>query len=134
MITRGFPNIIAADLAATKAWYIELLGWAVEFDSDWFVHLRAPDAPGVELGVINAAHEIVADVVEPHAGGAMLTFVVDDVDDVHRKAVKLGYEILQEPRDLFYGQRRMVTRDPSGTIVDISSECEPSQEFLDSLG
>jgi len=57
MIIRGFPNIVTNDLAATKAWYIELLSWDVEFDSDWFVHLKASDAPGVELGLIDAGHE-----------------------------------------------------------------------------
>jgi len=133
MITRGFPNIITEDLATTKAWYLELLDWQVEFDSDWFVHLSASDVVGVELGMIDAGHEIVSDLVASGSAGIMVTLVVDDVDDVHRKAVDLGYAVVQAPQDLFYGQRRMVLRDPSGTMVDISSECEPSKAFLDSL-
>lgn len=63
----------------------------------------------------------------------MLTFVVDDVDVVHEFAAKRGDTIVEPPTNLFYGQRRMVVRDPDGTAVDISSECAPSQEFLDSL-
>lgn len=133
MITRAFPNIISADLAATKAWFINLLDWEIEFDSDWFVHLAARDATGVELGVIAAGHEIVDGLTEPGSSGVMLTFVVPDVDATHHKATDLGYDIVQPPRDLFYGQRRMVLREPNGTLVDISSECEPSQAFVDSL-
>ena len=134
MISRGFPNVVTTQVAGTAKWYIQLLGWSPEFESDWFVHLKAADAPGVELGIIDANHEIVADVVGTEVGGAMLTFVVEDVDALHRTAVDLGLDIVEPPRDLFYGQRRMIIRDPNGTPLDISSECEPSQEFLDSLG
>ncbi|MGI9612278.1 MAG: VOC family protein [Acidimicrobiales bacterium] len=133
MITRAFPNIVASSLPATKAWYVELLGWATEFDSDWFVHLKAPDVPGVELGIIDAGHEIVPQGLEPGSQGTLLTVVVDDVDETHDRAKGLGYEVVEEPRDLFYGQRRMILRDPAGTLVDVSSECEPSQAFLASL-
>ncbi len=133
MITRGFPNVISNDLPRTKKWYIDLLDWATEFDSDWFVHLKSPDADGVELGIIAAAHEIVPEVATAGGGGTLLTFVVDDVDAIHRRAVELAYTIIEPPTDLFYGQRRMVVIDPDGTVVDVSSECEPTQDFLDSL-
>lgn len=133
MITRGFPNIISTDLSQAKAWYINLLGWEIEFDSDWFVHLRAPDIAGVELGIIDANHELVAQIIEPGNAGVIITVVVDDVDETHHRATELGSGIVQTPRDLFYGQRRMILRDPDGTLVDVSSECEPSQEFLASL-
>ncbi len=134
MITRGFPNVISSDLAGTTAWYVDLLGWVTEFDSDWFVHLTAPDDGGVELGIIAADHPIVPSGVVPGGGGILLTFVVDDVDSVHRRAIELGYRVVEPPTDLFYGQRRMILTDPTGTVVDISSECQPSQAFLDSLG
>ena len=116
MITRGFPNIVASDLPATKAWHVELLGWDIEFDSDWFVHLKAPDAPGVELGILAAGHEIVPAALEQGPKGVLLTIVVSDVDETHARARRLGYEVVEEPRDLFYGQRRMIVRDPAGTM------------------
>lgn len=133
MITRGFANIVASDLPATKAWYVELLGWATEFDSDWFVHLKAPDVPGVELGIIAAGHQIVPEALEAEPRGVLLTVVVDDVDNTHDQAIRQGYEVVEQPRDLFYGQRRMILRDPAGTLVDVSSECEPSPDFLATL-
>ncbi len=134
MILRGFPNVLTADIPATKSWYLALLDWVVEFDSDWFVHLKAADAPGVELGIIDRNHEVVAPAISLATGDRlMLTLVVDDVDVTHARAIELGCEIVQPPTDLFYGQRRMLVRDPNGTLVDLSSEGEPSQEFLDSL-
>lgn len=134
MIDRGFANIVTTDVDTTSAWYTELLGWDIEFQSDWFVHLKVNESPGVELGIINSDHEIAAPFTTSSAGSAVvLTIVVADVDATHDKAMSLGYEVLQRPTDLFYGQRRMVLRDPSGTLVDVSSECSPSEEFLASL-
>ena len=133
MITRGFPNIISNDLPLTKGWYVDLLGWVTEFDSDWFVHLKADDAAGVELGIMAADHTIVPEGAAPGGGGTLLTFVVNDVDELHRRAVELRYTVVEPPTDLFYGQRRMILADPDGTLVDVSSECPVSQEFIDSL-
>jgi predicted enzyme related to lactoylglutathione lyase len=138
MISRGFPNIITTDVAGTAAWYVELLGWQTEFSSDWFVHLSAPQAAGVELGIIDATHDIVSGFATAGGGaggaaGVMVTIVVDDVEAVHAAAQSLNLNIVEPPTDLFYGQRRMVLRDPEGTLLDISSECPPSEEFLASL-
>lgn len=32
-----------------QAFYVELFGWSVNFDSDWFVHLQAPENASIEL-------------------------------------------------------------------------------------
>jgi hypothetical protein len=37
----------------------------------------------------------------------------------------MGLCIVQEPRDEFYGQRRFLTVDPNGCLIDI---CSPSNE------
>ena len=132
MIQRAFPNIISADLPAAKAWFCDLVDFETEFDSDWFVHLRAAQAPGVELGIMAADHEIAAGLGDQVAG-VMLTFVVPDVDAAHQRAQGLGYEVIEAPRDLFYGQRRMLLRGPGAITVDLSSECAPSPEFLAGL-
>lgn len=121
MINRGFANLLSNDLPKTRQWYVELLGWEVEFGSDWFVHLRSPAAPKVELGIMAADHELVPESITLGAGGTLLTFVVDDVDDVHLQATNLGYTVVEPPTDMFYGQRRMILRDVDGNHVDISS-------------
>lgn len=129
-VSRGFPNILSDNLAATKKWYVDLLGWVTEFDSDWFVHLKSPAADGVELGILAADHALIPSGANLAAGGTLLTFVVDDVDEMHERARGLGCAIVEAPTDQFYGQRRMVLADPMGTLVDISSECPPSADFL----
>jgi uncharacterized glyoxalase superfamily protein PhnB len=51
----------------------------------------------------------------------VLTFVVNDVEATYRQATAIKAEIMQQPTDLPYGQRRLMLRDPAGTAVDISS-------------
>ena len=133
MIERAFVNLLVADPREAAAWFVDLLGWQVGFDSDWFVHLHAPDAEQIELGLLRADHEIVPEAAAGR-GGSMVTIVVPDVDAVHATAVERGLDVLEAPRDLFYGQRRLLLRGPDGVVVDVSSECPPDPDWLASLG
>ena len=130
MIQRAFASVFAEDLPAVRDFYVSLFVWKISFDSDWFVHLQAEVDENIELGILRRDHEIVPEQFRAAPRGAMLTIVVEDVDTLHERARASGLEILEAPRDLFYGQRRMVLRDPAGTMVDVSSECEPSPEFI----
>jgi uncharacterized glyoxalase superfamily protein PhnB len=53
--------------------------------------------------------------------GFYITFVVDKADDIYEVAKAEGFEVLDEPSDTFYGQRRLLLKDPNGVIVDVSS-------------
>jgi catechol 2,3-dioxygenase-like lactoylglutathione lyase family enzyme len=130
---RAFVCVFSDRLPEVRDFYVSLFGWRVDFDSDWFVHLHAEGDAAIELGVLRRDHEIVPAAFRAAPAGVMVTIVVPDVDDVHRAALAAGHPVVEEPRDLFYGQRRMLLRDPSGTLLDVSSECTPSAEFLASL-
>jgi catechol 2,3-dioxygenase-like lactoylglutathione lyase family enzyme len=132
-ICRAFVCIFSNHLAETRDFYVSLFGWRVAFDSDWFVHLQATDNASIELGIVRRDHEIVPQGFAASPTGFMVTLVVPDVDAVHRLVVERGIELIEAPRNLFYGQRRMLLRDPNGTLVDVSSECPPAPEFLASL-
>ena len=118
----------------TRDWYVHLLDLRVEFDSDWFVQLQDPDDAGLELGILDRDHAIAPEPSRGTPSGGYLTVVVDDVDEVHRRATAAGVQVLEAPTDLFYGQRRMLVVDPDGWVVDISSECAPDPDWLRSLG
>lgn len=133
MIQRAFASVFATDLPAVRDFYVSLFGWKVAFDSDWFVHLQAAVDENIELGIVRRDHEIVPEAFRDAPRGTMITIVVDDVDALHRTAEERDIEVVEAPRNLFYGQRRMVLRDPAGTMVDVSSECEPDAEWLATL-
>lgn len=121
LMKRAFTNILTHDVAATAAFYEDLLGLTRSGDFGWFIILSDDGLPGFELGILDKDHESVPDILAWPPAGAILTFVVDDVEELYREAIANGAEIIQPPTDLFYGQRRLMLRDPTGTAVDISS-------------
>lgn len=127
---RLFFNVVTDDLPAATALYRELFGFVPSFESDWFVQLRSPDNAELELGFLRRDHEIVPDSLRTSPPSGMLTLTVDDVDAVHARAQAMGLTILEAPRDLFFGQRRLLLVDPSGLTVDVSSPCPPDPEWM----
>lgn len=49
---------------------------------------------------------------------------VDDADEVVRRAVAAGAEILRQPQDQFYGERSGTVRDPFGHEWNVGHEIE----------
>jgi predicted enzyme related to lactoylglutathione lyase len=133
MILRAFVVVLSDRLPETKTFYAQLFRWRVAFESKWFIHLQAEGTSAIELGILDRDHEIVLEGFRAAPCGTMVTIVVPDVDQIHARAASLGMPILEGPRNLFYGQRRMLLQDPNGMLVDVSSECEPSKEFLASM-
>ncbi len=118
---RCFTNILTEEVAATAAFYQNLLGLQPQFVSDWFVNLADADNPALELGILKQTSEIVPARAQRATAGVILTFVVDDCSTVYERAQALGVNVVEAPREMPYGQMRMIVRDPAGTFVDISS-------------
>ena len=118
---RFFFNVLSDDVERAKAFYTGLLDMRIHFDSDWFVILKPAGETPFELGIIDRDHEITPAEATGSAQGVYPTFVVDDVEKVHEKAARMAVDIIEQPRDMFYGQRRMLVRDPDGMVLDISS-------------
>lgn len=124
-ISRIIPNICSDRLAETRDFYVNLLAFEVTFDSDWFVQVTAPGNPSLGIGIIRRDHELVPVPFQQAPQGAFVTVVVEDADDVFERAQQLGADVVQPPRDEFYGQRRFLVTDPSGFLVDVSSPTAP---------
>lgn len=119
-ISRMMTNICSDKLPESRNYYTKLFDFNVDYDSDWFVHLISKDKQ-LELGIISRTSEIVPDGIKNIPQGFYVTFVVENADDVYEIANKEGFEIISEPSDTFYGQRRLLLKDPNGVIVDVSS-------------
>ena len=118
---RAFTNLLCEDPGRTAAFYERLLGMTRAGDFGWFVILTHAGMPGLELGFLDRAHETVPPAARAAPRGVLLTFVVDDVEAVLDMAVEMNARLVEPPTDLPYGQRRMLLRDPEGTLVDVSS-------------
>jgi catechol 2,3-dioxygenase-like lactoylglutathione lyase family enzyme len=120
-INRVLYNIMTDKLAATRDFYMRLLEMPAIYESDWYIVLKPATNSPHELGIIDVNSEVVPERFRAAPAGSYLTFVVDDVARSFERARELGLDILEEPTDLFYGQRRMLVADPNGLLVDISS-------------
>ncbi|MDF5757203.1 VOC family protein [Spongiactinospora sp. TRM90649] len=120
-VDRVLPNIVTDRVSETRDFYVDLLGFTVNFAADWYVQISAPGDVRREIGIWRRDHELIPDEAGGPPGGVILTVVVDDVDAVHERAVGMGVPVLAPPRDLFYGQRSCLVRDPNGLVVDVST-------------
>lgn len=133
-INRFFPNIQSESIVKTKEIFCQLLGFKVEYESDWFIHLKSEKTSGLDLGLLPIESEIIPKDFQKNCGGTMLTYTVDDVDKVFEKAKTMNLKVVEEPTDQFYGQRRLLLlEESSGVLIDVSSECEPDEAFLKSF-
>jgi predicted enzyme related to lactoylglutathione lyase len=119
-INRMMTNICSEKLSDSRDFYSTLFDFAIDYDSDWFVHLISKDKK-LELGIIDINSEIVPNDLRKQPTGTYITFVVDNVDEVFKIAKTNKYEVVKSPENTFYGQRRMLLKDPNNYIIDISS-------------
>ncbi|WP_043707290.1 VOC family protein [Tenacibaculum ovolyticum] len=124
-INRIMTNICSDNLPESRNFYTKLFDFNVDFDSDWFIHLISKDKK-LELGIIDRTNDIVPKDFQDNPQGFYVTFVVDSADEIFQIAESEKFEIISEPTDTFYGQRRLLLKDPNGVLVDISS---PIEEF-----
>lgn len=118
---RAFTNILCDNPEQLAQFYEEFLDMKRQGDFGWFIVLTHPELAGLEFGLLDRNHETVPDELAASPQGVILTFVVNDVEDYFDRARKIGADIIQQPKDMFYGQCRMLLKDPAGTTLDISS-------------
>ena len=112
-IRRVVPNIWSADPEASRAFYVDVLGFEVAMDMGWIVTFASP---------ANATAQI--SVVRPDETGTPqpdFTVEVADVDATHARARACGHAVVYPLTDEPWGVRRFFLRDPNGKIVNIMS-------------
>ena len=102
---------------------MKLLGFIIKYDSDWHVQLYSPNSSDIEYGIIRRNRELVSSDYQNKSPSIHVAFVVPNVDLRYKKAIDMDISIIQKPRNEFYGQRRFLTQDPNGCLVDVCSPC-----------
>jgi uncharacterized glyoxalase superfamily protein PhnB len=123
----AYVNILARDIEALSAFYMETFGFAeiAEFRSPIY---RCLDAGGLELGfnaplayeLLNIAH---ADDGAAHAISTYITFETQSaeaLDDIRQTAVARGATVLKPPYDTYYNARQCVLADPEGNVFRLN--------------
>jgi predicted enzyme related to lactoylglutathione lyase len=115
---RGFATLSfwAADHAAAKRWYTELLGMKPYFDRPGYCEFRIGDDAD-ELGVIDARYAPPGASNGP--GGAVIFWHVDDIQAAFDTLLSLGCTVYEKitPREAGFVTASVV--DPFGNILGI---------------
>lgn len=129
--TSVFPTICADDVAATRDFYVDLLGFDVVFDSGWYVQLQAGADARTQIGVVERTHSSVPETFRVPPAGVLVSVEVADVDAVHAAVAAAGLPFPLTLRDEDFGQRHFMTVDPAGTLVDVITPIAPSAEYAE---
>jgi catechol 2,3-dioxygenase-like lactoylglutathione lyase family enzyme len=111
-VRRIVANLAAADPQALRGFYADLLDLQVVMDHGWIVTLAAPGQQAVPQ--LSLASEGGAGTPVPD-----LSIEVDNLDEVHRRALAAGCEIVHPLTDEPWGVRRFFVRDPLGRLLNI---------------
>ncbi|MEM7254914.1 MAG: VOC family protein [Pseudomonadota bacterium] len=130
MVTGLLVAIYVHDLVRASDFYCALLDFEVAFSADWCVQLASIASPDVKLMLQPRSDGLVPEAFRKPPQGVGITFSVPDCDAVYERAQAMALHIVKPPTNEAYGQRRFLTVDPDGTLIDISSRCEPSPEFI----
>ena len=117
---RGLTTVsfYAADLAAAKKWYTELLDIEPYFQVPGYIEFRLGDYQH-ELGVIDSRYAPAGSA--PGPAGAVVYWHVDDVRAMREKLLSLGAKEYQAPTDRGEGFVTASVVDPFGNILGIMS-------------
>jgi catechol 2,3-dioxygenase-like lactoylglutathione lyase family enzyme len=110
-VRRIVPDLHAADPAAGREFYEDVLGLELVMDLGWIVTYGAPGAAATQLSVMaeDAGAPVRPDV----------SVEVDDVDAAHAAAVHTGCEIVHPLTDEPWGVRRFFVRGPTGAVINV---------------
>lgn len=109
-VLRTVPNVPSHDLAGSRRFYGDTLGYRVVMDLGWIVTFASPTHPASQISVISR---------DPSGLHPNVSVEVDDVDAAHAEMRRQGFEVVYSPRDEPWGVRRFFVRDPDGTLVNV---------------
>lgn len=124
-----FPIICTDHVATVSDFYRELFEFEVLFDSGWYVHLGAASDPTRQIGIVERTHPSVPVPFQRAPSGVVVSIELDDVDAIHERAVRSRYDIVFPLTSEDFGQRHFMIVDPAGTLVDVITQIEPTDEF-----
>ncbi len=127
-----YPLITTGNLAASRDFYVANFGLEVLFEANWVAMLGLPGRGEICLGLMSPDHPTNPPGPETFDGkGMIVTMQVEDASAVFASLKHNGTPIEYGLHDEPWGQRRFMTRDPGGVLVDVVEQTEPQAGFWD---
>ncbi|MDH6224415.1 VOC family protein [Streptomyces sp. MJP52] len=125
----------AENPARAAAWFAEHFGFKVNVDLGWYVNTQHPGHPQLSLDFVRRDHDSwPAATRGREITGALLAFLVEDVDAEFERLRAAGAEIVLDPVTEPWGQRRFQVAAPDGLLVEVLQTVAPDPEWLKANG
>ncbi|WP_049573878.1 VOC family protein [Nonomuraea sp. SBT364] len=122
-----YPVVCTDKVGESRDFYVDLFGFEVTFEADWYVSLRRGRH---ELALLDHTHPTLPEAYRKKVAGVLLNFEVADVDaEWRRLVVDGGLTPELELRSEDFGQRHFIVADPSGVLIDVITPIEPAGEY-----
>jgi|HubBroStandDraft_6_1064221.scaffolds.fasta_scaffold447560_3 lactoylglutathione lyase len=123
----GPPVLFVGDLEASKAFYVDALGFTLGFGDSTSAGLFLGDEMFLLVTVPSAedmlAGETLGTPKDQRATGLFNIFV-ENVDEAFAQLRSKGIEFIIEPMDREWGRRTAHFKDPDGVVWEISQSIE----------
>ena len=117
------PEFFVRDIAASIRFYTDVLGFAVLRQEPDFAVVALND----DAHVLLADERMIGGVTGPRGAGVHVRIVVDDVDEMYRRAKAGGGRIARDIGDRDYGLRDFIIADPDGFLVRFAAPLHPAK-------
>jgi uncharacterized glyoxalase superfamily protein PhnB len=127
-----YPLLTVTALAASRDFLVRHFALQVVFEARWVVMFSDGRSDAVVLGLMSPEHPSVPPGPEPFGGlGMILTVQVDDAAAAYARLTAAGVPVRHPLTDEPWGQRRFMTVDPSGILIDVVEQTAPAPGFWD---
>jgi uncharacterized glyoxalase superfamily protein PhnB len=117
-----WASLTVRDLAASLAWYRDVVGFAVEREHRREGRLMAVSLKAGEVRILIGQDDGAKGLDRPKGEGHSLQIVTsDDIDAIAARVRAHGVALDSEPADMPWGARAFRLRDPDGFRFTISS-------------
>jgi lactoylglutathione lyase len=118
-------ELFVADVAASVAFYRDVLGFAIEREEPGYVPMRLGDvriAIGAQSG-LPPGHHFGTEALDRQKGvGVEIVLEVDDIQECHQRAVESGYPLSRSLTVQPWGLTDFRVVDPDGYYVRVTSK------------
>jgi predicted enzyme related to lactoylglutathione lyase len=128
----AYPLITVNNLKTSRNFFLTHFQMGVVFEANWVVMLSNGTDGAICLGLMTADHPSNPPGPEVFEGrGMIMTLQVENVSEIYARLQQSGVPIVYPLQDEPWGQRRFMTRDPSGIMIDVVEQIEPAPGFWD---
>lgn len=118
-------SLTIADVAASRGFFVEHLGYEERVAAEGFASLTRDDA--VDVVLLQRGIEVLPpEQRDQQASGLILAFTVDGLDAELKRLLDEGVEITMPLREEPWGERLFQVTDPNGVVIQFVEWSTPN--------